>query len=101
VLGTDVLERDLDVLLTKVHLSRKRAVGLPVARGAGSSLLKHLVDLLESKTLGLRDEEVGESEGDAAESAPHEEDVGTETSGVGAVGNEIGGNDSNDAVPEP
>lgn len=54
--------RNLNVLLAKVHLSGKGAVGLPLARGAGSSLLKHLVDLLEGKTLGLRNEEVGKED---------------------------------------
>jgi hypothetical protein len=50
------------VLLAKVHLGSKGGVGLPLARGAGSGLLQHLVDLLEGKTLGLGDEEVGEDD---------------------------------------
>lgn len=89
------------MLLSQVHLASESGVGLPLAGGAGSALLKHLVDLLESETLGLRDEEEGEDEGDAAETAPHEEDVGAKAGGVGAVGNEVGGDDSDDAVPEP
>ncbi len=59
MLGSD---GDLNVLLIKVHLSSEGAVGLPSARSTGSSLLKHLVDLLEGKTLGLRNEEVGEKD---------------------------------------
>jgi hypothetical protein len=62
VLGGDVLERNLNVLLGQVHLSGKGRVGLPLARGAGCGLLHHLVDLLEGEALGLRDEEVGEED---------------------------------------
>jgi hypothetical protein len=101
VLGGNVLERNLNVLLAKVHVRSEGAVGLPLARGTGSSLLQHLVDLLKSKTLGLGDEEVGEEEGDAAKTAPHEEHVGAELGGVGTFGNEVGGDDGDDAVPEP
>ena len=103
VLGRDVLSSggDLNVLLGKVHLSREGAVRLPLVGGTGSALLEHLVDLLESKTLCLRDEEVGEEEGDAAKTTPHEEHVGAELGRVGTVGNKVGGNDTDDAVPEP
>lgn len=62
VLDSNVLERNLDVLLAKVHLRSEGAVGLPRARGAGCGLLKHLVDLFKGKTLGLRNEEVGEED---------------------------------------
>jgi hypothetical protein len=62
VLGGDVLDRNLNVLLGKVHFSSKSAVWLPLARGAGGALLQHLVDLLESKTLGLGNEEVGKED---------------------------------------
>jgi hypothetical protein len=91
----------LEVLLDEVHLRSEGAVRLPLAAGAGRSLLKHLVYLLKSETIGLRDEEVGKEERNAAESTPHEEYVRAETSGVVTVGNEVGGNDTNDAVPEP
>jgi len=62
VLSSNVLKRNLDVLLAQVHLRSEGAVGLPLARGAGSSLLKHLVDLLEGEALGLGNEEVGEED---------------------------------------
>lgn len=45
-----------------MHLRGEGAVRLPLAGCTGSCLLKHLVDLLESKTLGLRNEEVGEED---------------------------------------
>jgi hypothetical protein len=61
-LGTDVLDGDLDVLLSEVHLTSESAVRLPLAGGAGSGLLQHLVDLLEGEALGLRDEEEGEED---------------------------------------
>jgi hypothetical protein len=101
--GVDILSADWDrkLLFAKVHLGSEGAVRLPFARGARSSLLKHLVDLLKGKTLSLRNEEEGEEEGDAAETAPHEEDVGAKTSGVGTVSDEVGGDDTDDAIPEP
>jgi hypothetical protein len=98
-LSTDVVE--LDVLLGEVHLVGEGRVRLPLARGAGSGLLQHLVDLLKGKTLGLRDEEVGEEEGDAAKTTPHEEHIGAHVGRVGLVGDEVRGDDSDDAVPEP
>ena len=61
-LSGNVLHRDLNVLLGEVHLSSESAVWLPLARSARSALLQHLVDLLESKTLGLGNEEVGEED---------------------------------------
>lgn len=119
VLSSNVLEGDLDVFLAKVHLRSEGGGGLPSARGTGRSLLKHLVDLLKSKTLGLRNEEVSEHDcfhisvlskemsqvndltGNAAKSTPHEEDVGSEPGTVRTVGNEVRSDDTNNAVPEP
>jgi len=101
VLSGNVLERNLNVLLVEVHVRGKGAVGLPLARSTGCGLLQHLVDLLKGKTLGLRNKEVCEEEGDAAKTAPHEEHVGAELGGVGSLGDEVGGNDTDDAVPEP
>jgi hypothetical protein len=62
VLGSDVLDGDLDVLLGEMHLTSEGAVRLPLARVAGSGLLQHLVDLLEGETLSFRDEEEGEED---------------------------------------
>jgi hypothetical protein len=101
VLDVDILKRNLNVLLAEVHVRSESGGGLPLARSAGCSLLQHLVDLLEGKTLGLRNEEVGEEEGDAAKTSPHEEDVGAELGRVRSVSDEVGGDDGNDAVPEP
>ncbi len=102
-LGSDSLSanRDLEVLLAKVHLCREGGGGLPHARGSGRALLEHLVDLLECETLGLGDQEESEDEGDAAETAPHEENVRAKTGRVVAVGNKVWGNYTNYAVPEP
>jgi hypothetical protein len=62
VLGNDVLDGDLDVLLGEMHLTSEGAVRLPLARVAGSGLLQHLVDLLEGETLSFRDEKEGEED---------------------------------------
>lgn len=55
--GVLELNRDLDVLIGKVHLGGEGAVRLPPTRGTGGGLLQHLVDLLEGEALGLRDED--------------------------------------------
>ena len=47
------------MLLGKVNLGGEGSGGLPVAGCARSGLLQHLVDLLKSKSLGLRYEEEG------------------------------------------
>lgn len=89
------------MLFAQVHLGSEGAVRHPLARGAGCSFFKHLVDLLKSKTLGFRDEEVGEEESDAAEATPHKEDVRAETGRIGTVSNQVGSDNTNDTVPEP
>ncbi|KFZ02513.1 hypothetical protein V500_00150 [Pseudogymnoascus sp. VKM F-4518 (FW-2643)] len=86
---------DDDALVGEVHLGGEGGVGDPLVGGAGGGLLEHLVDLLQGEALGLGDEEVGEGEGDAAEGAPHEEDLGAE------VGLALLGTDETYAVPEP
>lgn len=91
----------LDVLLGEMHLGGESGVGLPLSGGTGSALFQHLIDLLQSKTLGLGNEEEGEEEGDDAETAPHEEDLGAQLGRVRLVGNEVRSDDTDDAVPEP
>ena len=91
---------DLGVELAVLHRGGSESgSGSPLGGGAGSSLLHHLVDLLEGETLGLRDEEVGVDEGASAETTPDEEDGGLEVALVGA--DHVGGDDSDDGVPEP
>lgn len=65
------------------------------ARGA---LLQHLVDLFERETLGFGNEEVGEGEGDAAESTPHEEYTGTKVGIVLVSSDKVGSNDTDDLM---
>lgn len=89
------------MLLAKVHVGSEGAVRFPLARGARSRLLKHLVDLLKGKALGLGYEEEGEQERDAAKTTPHEEDVGTKAGGIVTLSDKVGGNDTNNSVPEP
>ena len=69
-------------------------MGSPPCRGARSSLLHHLVDLLQGQTLGLGDEEVGVDKGTGAERAPDEEDLGAQVALV--VVYHVRGDDRND-----
>lgn len=62
MLSSEVLERNLDMLVSEVHVASEGAVGLPVTGGARGALLQHLVDLLKRKTLSFRNKEVGEKD---------------------------------------
>ena len=62
MLSSKVLEGNLDMLVSEVHVASEGAVGLPIAGGARSALLQHLVDLLKRKTLGFGNKEVGEKD---------------------------------------
>lgn len=73
--------------------------GLPLGRLAGCRLIKHLVNLLESKTLGFGDEEVGVDEGTCAKTSPNEEHLGLEVALV--LSDHVRGNNGDDCVPEP
>lgn len=74
-------------------------MGLPASGGTGGSLLHHLVDLLEGKTLGLRDEEVSVDESASAQGAPDKEDLSAEVTLVRV--DHVRGDDGDDAVPQP
>ena len=74
-------------------------MGSPLGRGTGSGLLHHTVDLLERKTLGLRDKEPRVDEGASAETAPDEEDGRSEVALI--LVDHVGGDDSDDGVPQP
>lgn len=50
----------------------------PLGGATRSSLLEHVVDLLERQALGLRDQEVGKDNAGSARRAPDEEDLGLE-----------------------
>lgn len=60
--SSEVLERNLDMLVSEVHVAGEGAVGLPIAGGARGALLQHFVDLLERKTFSFRNKEVGEKD---------------------------------------
>lgn len=54
---------------------------LPVSRfPRTAALLEHLVDLLETETLGFRNKEVGEQQAQSTTATPNEEDPSTEVS---------------------
>ena len=91
--------RSQSSLLGKTHISSKGAVWDPLRGVSWRSLLKHTIDLLKRKSLGLRDEEVGVNEADSAERAPDEEHLRTKVALV--LADHVGGNDRDDAVPEP
>lgn len=75
---------------------------LPLRRlGSNRHLLVELVDLLESKTLGLVDEEVDEGNAQEAAAEPDEEDLGLEVGVALAVVDEVGGRVGNGPVEEP
>ncbi len=71
----------------------------PLAAVARGRLLEHAIDLLETETLGLGDQEVRVDEAGGAQAAPEEEDLGAQVAVLGA--NHVGGDDADDAVPEP
>ena len=67
-----------DPLLYHAHILRARAVWDPLARLSRRSLLQHPVYLFEGQPFHLRDQEVREGDGKAAQATPDEEDLGTE-----------------------
>lgn len=73
--------------------------GLPLGGVAGADFCHAHIGLLEGETLELGHEEVGEGQGEGAQGAPQEEDLGAEVGLIGA--DEVGGDDGNDGVPEP
>jgi hypothetical protein len=88
--------RERNTLLHKTHLRGECRVGDPGAGLAGCDFLQHLVNLFEGETLCLGDQEVRKEDGDDAEGAPHEEDLGGEVR-VLCI-DEVGGDDGNDLL---
>ena len=74
-------------------------MGDPFGRCTRSSLLHHLVDLLQGESLGLGDEEIGVDEGRGAERAPDEENFGTKVALV--LANHVRGDGGDNTIPEP
>ena len=68
----------------------------PLGRCTRRSLLQHAINLLEGKTLGLGDEEVGEGEGNEAQRTPHEVDLGAEIRVAFGGTDEVWGDDTDD-----
>ena len=71
----------------------------PLGRGSRSRLFEHLVDLLQSQTLGLGHQNERVDKGGSAETTPNEEDGGSQVSSV--LADHVGGDDGDDGVPEP
>lgn len=105
--STSLLNIDVDLSLSNLtmlghaHLVGESGSRSPASRVARSDLLEHLVDLLERQTLGLRNEEVSVDASAGAQSAPDEEDLGTEVALTLGLANHVGSNGSDDCVPQP
>lgn len=59
------------------HLVGESGVRTPFGGSARMRFFQHLVDLFEGKTLGFRNEEIGEEQAETASGSPDEEDFGT------------------------
>ena len=71
-------------------------MGLPLGRGPWGRLFHHSVDLLERETLGFGYEEVGIDEGGGTETAPDEEDAGSQVGVSLVLADHVRCNDGND-----
>lgn len=96
--GLDFLgrSRDANTLIRKTHLLCKGTMWDPAGAVTSIGFFHHLIYLFQSQALSLRDEEVGEGEGEAAEGAPEKEDFGTEVGVAFARADKVGGDDGND-----
>jgi hypothetical protein len=97
-LGNINVLNTIDLLLCHAHLSSEGRVRYPLSTGHGGGLLQHAIDLLESKALGLRDEEVGVDEAENAERAPQEENLSTQVNTTTSSGGNVWGHDCDDLV---
>jgi len=88
-------------LLGHTHLRGEGAVWHPFSTSHWSGLLQHSVDLLQGKTLGLRDEEVCVEEAHDAERSPEEENLWSEVDAAASCGSDVWGNNCDDAIPQP
>jgi len=74
-------------------------VWAPCSRSSRRGLLHHAIDLLEGQSLRLGNEEIRIDECTSAETAPQEEDVGSQISFVGL--DHVRGDGGNDGIPQP
>ena len=81
-------------ICSKTHFGREGAMRSPLGRGTGRGLFHHLVHLLKSETLGLRDQEVRVHKSAGAQRAPDEEYLGLEVTLI--LVDHVGGNDGDD-----
>jgi len=86
-------------LIDHAHFMRKGVMRLPFGTSQGGSLLEHLVNLLQTQTFGLRDDEKGEQETQEECTAPDEKDFNFQITLrlIDHVGSDYG----NDTIPEP
>jgi hypothetical protein len=75
-LPLDILNNaSLQLPIHNTHLRSKRGGRLPLGAGPRSGLFHHLINLLKSKTLRLRNKEVGVNAGACAQATPDKEDL--------------------------
>jgi len=92
---------NLSRLISHSHLRSISAVRHPLGTSHRRGLLQHSVDLLEGKTLGFWDQEIGVDEAECAERSPQEEDLWSEINTAACSGSDVWGDDGDDAVPQP
>ncbi|KAH3668419.1 hypothetical protein OGAPHI_002173 [Ogataea philodendri] len=80
-------------------LGSEGAVWLPLGRSQWSSLFKHLVNLLQSQTLGFWDQQNGVQQAASAQGSPDEEHLGSKVTLV-LVGH-VWSNNGDNTVPKP
>lgn len=88
-------------MLGHAHLVGESGSRPPASRVARGNLLKHLVNLLKRQTLGLGNKEVSVDASAGAQSAPHEEDLGTEVALTLGLADHVRSDGSDDCVPQP
>jgi len=95
----DDLLAELAIPANSSHGGGVGGVWAPLGRGSGSGLGEHLVDLLESESFCFWHKQVSVNECSSAETAPDEEDAGSEVALV--LTDHVGSDDGDDGVPEP
>ncbi len=89
--GDDLLVEDT---ATAAHLLREGLGRSPLGGGSRSGLFHHSVNLLQGKTLGLRDEDEGVDKGAGAKTTPDEEDGRLQVASI--LVNHVRGDDGDD-----
>jgi len=90
---------EMSALVDTAHLRDVGGMSTPFRRSSWCSFVEHAIDLFETETLGLRDEEVCVDERTRAKSSPNEEHTGSEVALIRV--HHVWCDDGDDSVPEP